>query len=75
MTARTRKTEEQDRHDLATIYEALGGKPSATGVTYEHLNPAGTPLLWIPDAVAWCHGAGGDGRRRILPIVHKVIDP
>ena len=28
--------------------------------TYEHLRPHEEPLLWVADAVAWAHGAGGD---------------
>lgn len=58
--------EEQDRHDEMTIYRALGGRPSTTGVIYEHLGSTASPLLWIPDAVAWCYGAGatGDGASR-----------
>ncbi|WP_236795769.1 hypothetical protein [Amycolatopsis sp. GM8] len=64
--------EEQDRHDRATIYQTLGRKNS--DLTHEHLNSASVPLLWIPDAVAWCYGAGGDWRRRIMPVVSKVIE-
>ncbi|MTD55004.1 hypothetical protein [Amycolatopsis pithecellobii] len=64
--------QEQDRHDEATIYEGLGGRPSETGVVYEHHESTSTPLLWIPDAVAWCYGAGGDWRRRIESAVAKV---
>lgn len=64
----------RDIRDLTTIYQALGRRPADTNVTYEHLKSAGTPLLWIPDAVAWCYGAGGDWRRRVLPIVRKVVD-
>ncbi|MFD4252168.1 hypothetical protein [Amycolatopsis thermoflava] len=66
--------EEQDRHDQTTIYRALGGRPSDTGVSYEHLDSAAAPLLWIPDAVAWCYGAGSDWRRRVMPVVHQVIE-
>jgi hypothetical protein len=65
--------QEQDRHDEATIYRALGGRPSATGVVYEHHESTSTPLLWIPDAVAWCYGASGDWRRRISASVTRVI--
>lgn len=64
----------RDSHDTATIYRALGRRPSETEVTYEHLNSASVPLLWIPDAVAWCYGAGGHWRRRVMPIVSKVIE-
>ncbi|TNC20820.1 DUF3800 domain-containing protein [Amycolatopsis alkalitolerans] len=60
----------RDKHDRATIYRALGQK---TDLTHTHLNSTSAPLLWIPDAVAWCYGAGGDWRRRVMPIVSKVI--
>jgi hypothetical protein len=102
-TARTPKTEEQDRqrclkqamhdlvelrahrvvldsrdhrdtHDRATIYHALGHQPPERQLTHEHADSASVPLLWIPDAVAWCYGAGGDWRRRVMPIVSKVIE-
>ncbi|GHF77951.1 hypothetical protein FHX82_004368 [Amycolatopsis bartoniae] len=43
-------------------------------LTHQHLNSASVPLLWVPDAVAWCYGAGGDWRRRVMPIVSKVIE-
>lgn len=65
--------EEQNRYDEATIYRALGGKPSETGVTYEHVPSSSTPLLWIPDAVAWCYGAGSHWRRRVEKTIIKVI--
>ncbi|NKE55874.1 hypothetical protein FXN61_03155 [Lentzea sp. PSKA42] len=28
-------------------------------------------LLWIPDVVAWCHGAEGDWARRVHSLVAK----
>jgi hypothetical protein len=33
--------------------------------------------LWVSDAVAWCHGAGGDWLRRIAPLVVSTtaLDP
>ena len=65
--------EEQDRHDEATIYRALGGRPSESGVVYEHHDSVSTALLWVPDAVAWCYGAGGDWRRRMQPAVSAVV--
>ncbi|WP_208025943.1 hypothetical protein [Amycolatopsis acidicola] len=66
--------EEQDRHDNVTIYRALGCRPSTTGVTYTHQDSTSAPLLWIPDAVAWCYGAGGDWRRRIEPAIADVTN-
>lgn len=49
-------------------------KAREAGVVYEHINSWAEPALWISDAVAWCHGAGGDWRRRIDPIVGSVTD-
>ena len=64
--------QEQDKHDQVTIYRTLGGSPSAPLVVYEHHESTAAPLLWIPDAVAWCYGAGGDWRRRISPAVTRI---
>jgi hypothetical protein len=63
----------RDRHDRVTLQRALGSHPSKTELTYEHLDSVAEPLLWISDAVAWCHGAGGDWRRRIHAMVARVI--
>ncbi|CAM3450824.1 hypothetical protein KIPE111705_09375 [Kibdelosporangium persicum] len=41
---------------------------------YEHLPSSSEPGTWIADAVAWCHGAGGDWRRRVDPLVEHVFD-
>lgn len=64
----------RDSVDERTLFRALGGKPSWTNLTYEHRDSAGECLLWIPDAVAWCYGAGGDWRRRIEPVVTSVTE-
>jgi hypothetical protein len=32
------------------------------------------PLLWVPDAIAWAVGRGGDWRRRAEPLLDKVVD-
>ena len=39
---------------------------------YEHLSPRMEPLLWIPDAVAWCWAKGGVWKDRVLPLVDGV---
>jgi hypothetical protein len=44
-------------------------KAREAGLAYEHIHASGEPALWISDAVAWCHGAGGDWLRRIAPLV------
>jgi hypothetical protein len=33
-----------------------------------HLPPHGDPLLWVADALAWSHSAGGAWRARIADI-------
>ena len=47
-------------------------KAREAGLAYEHIQSSGEPALWISDAVAWCHGAGGDWLRRIEPLVVNV---
>lgn len=31
------------------------------------------PLLWVPDALAWAYGKGGDWRRRMDGVVRSVV--
>jgi hypothetical protein len=59
--------ETRENADRRTIYEQL----HRTGRTlvYEHRRSYEEPLLWVADAAAWCHGAGGEWRRRIKPVV------
>ena len=68
----TRK--ERDQHDKATIYQIVGQGEWRHAFTYEHVPSECEPLVWIADIAAWCFGAGGDWRRRITPIVAKVVD-
>ncbi|UQS22628.1 hypothetical protein L1857_07240 [Amycolatopsis thermalba] len=64
----------RDVHDRSTLQRSLGSHPSKTELTYEHLDSAVEPLLWISDAVGWCYGAGGDWRRRTIPVLQDVIE-
>jgi hypothetical protein len=63
-----------DRLDQRVLRGATGKQPSGTGLLYEHLKPHEEPLLWVPDAVAWCYGNGGDWRRRVAPLVARSVD-
>lgn len=56
--------EGQDERDRATIYRAAGPRPNPQ-FEYTHRKPAGEPMLWGPDAVAWAWGRGGRWRRRV----------
>lgn len=62
----------QDDRDRGAVRLALAGRRS--WLTYEHRRAYEEPLLWLPDIVAWAYGAGGDWRRRVEPILEKVID-
>jgi hypothetical protein len=68
----TRK--ERDSHDKATIRKVLGHHDRSDQFTYHHVASECAPLVWIADITAWCFGAGGYWRRRITPVVEKVID-
>jgi len=66
--------EGQDHHDRSTIRQALSTQPGPE-LTYDHHPSASEPLLWIPDAVAWTWGRGGDWRRRAekLSLIASVV--
>lgn len=52
----------QDHHDRAAIYRTLGPVHS---MTYRHVTAAEEPMLWVPDAIAWAFGRGGDWKRQL----------
>lgn len=61
----------QDHRDRSTIFGALGADRA---LIYRHVSAAEEPMLWVPDAIAWAYGRGGDWRQRIgrLNLVSKV---
>lgn len=65
----------EDRVDRRVITRSLRecGVPDDS-ILYEHLGSHGDPALWVPDAIAWCHGAGGEWRKRVAPLVEAVVD-
>lgn len=40
--------------------------------TYQHAGPADYSALWVSDAAAWCHQAGGEWIARAQPLVGGV---
>lgn len=42
-------------------------------VRYGHQDAHAEPVLWIADALAWAHHAGGDWRRRFAPITRRSV--
>jgi|CXWK01.1.fsa_nt_gi hypothetical protein len=63
----------QDAQDRATIGKAVGTRPEPE-FTYSHQRSAIEPLLWIPDALAWAWGRGGNWRRLVedLGLISRV---
>ena len=57
--------------DLKNIRNALLAIDRASDLAYEHKDPAGEPMLWVADAIAWCAGAGGTWRARIASILYR----
>jgi hypothetical protein len=63
----------QDHGDDEIIRAAL--REHGTGrLVFGHATPYEEPLLWVPDAVAWAVGRGGDWRRRCAAVLEKVVD-
>jgi hypothetical protein len=58
--------------DTEVIDRIARRHPGLEGLTHCHLSPGNEPLLWLPDAVAWAYGAGGEWRRRIEQVIDKV---
>ena len=54
----------QDHKDRATIHSLLGSNPEPAFEYYHHRS-AHEPILWIPDAVAWAWGRGGNWRKQV----------
>ncbi|QHT57306.1 hypothetical protein GXP71_15310 [Cellulomonas sp. H30R-01] len=60
----------RDRRDLVELTRDAGCRDT---LRYEHRTAAAEPLLAIPDAVAWAWARGGDWRRRVAPLVERVV--
>jgi hypothetical protein len=41
---------------------------------YRHVSRQEEPVLWLPDTVAWCHGAGQEWRKRASSLIEGVVD-
>jgi hypothetical protein len=42
--------------------------------SYAHVPPTTEPMLWVPDAIAWAYGNGGDWRRRAARLITDTVD-
>jgi len=59
----------QDRRILSA---ALGGQGPERRISFVHESPGAEPLLWVPDAVAWCVARRGEWRRRAEPLIAEI---
>jgi hypothetical protein len=57
----------RDQRDRQVLIEELR-RLDRPAFRYVHLPPHGDPLLWVADALAWSHSAGGAWRARIADI-------
>ncbi len=60
------------RSDQETLYRAVRASGVEEQLVYEHLSPRREPMLWIPDAVAWCWAKCRVWKDRVLPLVDGV---
>ena len=63
----------QDARDRQALIELTRAAGCRDTMTYEHRTAAAEPLLSIPDAVAWAWARGGDWRRRVEPVVERIV--
>ncbi|MFE7422810.1 hypothetical protein [Rhodococcus sp. NPDC057529] len=60
--------------DRRVLYEAVGKHGIREHLTYHHLRAKQGPMVWIPNAVAWCPAKGGEWPARVRPLVTKTVD-
>lgn len=58
------ESERRDRVITAALRRIGTGE-----LTFGHVGAHEEPLLWVPDAIAWAVGRGGDWRRRARSLV------
>lgn len=58
--------------DRRIIRAKLVEKRYLEKLSYQHASPTDHSILWVSDAVAWCHQAGGDWVTRASGIVRGV---
>ena len=63
---------DEDAADRRVVREALSDR-GRRDVSYSHDSPSSDCLLWLPDVLAWAHGAGGQWRRQIAPLIRAVV--
>lgn len=65
--------ESLEQADRRIIAQHLRSRGAGDSLQYMHCRPHEEPLLWVSDAVAWCHQKGGDWIRRAAPLVQDIV--
>ena len=61
------------RTDREVLYQAVREHAVQDWLVYEHLPARSEPLLWIPDAAAWCWTKDTRWRERIQSAVRHIV--
>lgn len=61
------------KSDRRILFEAAGKHGIRDQLTYHHLRARQEPMLWIPDAVAWCLAKGSEWPDRVRPLITKTM--
>lgn len=67
------RDESVEKVDRRVIRDHLARLDALHRLTYEHRLAREQPLLWVADAVAWCHQKGGAWPSKVAPIVVEVV--
>ena len=59
--------------DRRLIAQHLKSLPGGEKLQYMHCRAHEEPLLWVSDAVAWCHQKGGEWIRKAAPLVNGIV--
>lgn len=68
----TRLVFEQDDSTLQEDRRVLYPLLRHSDTRYDFIAKRSEPLLWIADAIAWCHTAGGEWKQLAAPLVDEV---
>ena len=70
-----RRKVERRGDDSDYVRTILTARSNRERLYFEHRQAKHEPMLWIPDAIAWCYGAGGVWASEIESLVERVIIP
>lgn len=62
-----------ETHDRQTIGDRLNELGATRSMTFRHGASPEYPILWIADAIAWCHQKGGHWKTKVQPIVCNEV--